>query len=431
MYQLYTKQQEHADRLILALDKWGSALDASSTGCGKTLVGAEIAKVRDLPTRVVCLKNSIPMWEEELQARGVRDFEVINYDMLRTGRTKWGSWDDRQFDFNLPKKSFVVWDEVQKCQGIDTKNSKTLIGAKSFDNLMLSASAVENPSEMRALGYVLGLHQLRDFIPWCKARGCKMNQWRGWDFRDPSGAILDRLHHEIFPEHGSRLSVKDLAEHFKETQIITTPLDFGDGIQTIYAEMEAELAVLKETAKGDSKNLSARRIIARLRGRQRAELCKVPTLIEMAEDLLKEGRSVVIFVNFNATIEAILKRMPTTSIIRGANSKEHKAVMQGFQADESRFLICNIKAGGISINLHDTHGNHPRTSLISPSDDAKEILQVIGRIHRAGGATPSQQHVLFAAKTVEVPVERNCREKIRNMEIFNDGLPDKTVDALA
>lgn len=424
--ELYPKQKAHVARLEAALAKHGAALDASSTGCGKTLCAAEIATIQQRPTLVVCLKNSIPMWEQEMKDRGWPALGVINYDMLRTGNTKWGKWvpNTRLFGFDLPGDALIIWDEVQKCQGLDTKNSKLLIAAKSFTNLLLSATAVENPSEMRALGFVLGLHQLRDFIPWCKARGCKLNQWRGWDFSDPGNKILDQLHRECFPAHGSRLSVADLADHFQETQIITTPLEFGEEIQKIYEEMEAELANLVETAAHDSKNLSAQRIIARLRGRQRAELCKVPTLVQMTEDLLKEGRSVVVFVNFDATIEAILKRLPTDSIIRGANSKEHKGIMAKFQADKNRFLICNTKAGGISISLHDLHGNHPRVSLISPSDDAKEILQVIGRIHRAGGATPSQQHILFAAGTIEVAVEKNCREKIKNMEIFNEGLKE-------
>lgn len=422
--QLYTKQNEHAERLAHALDAHRAALDASSTGTGKTLVAAELAANSTCPTLVVCLKNSIPMWEAELADREANVLGVINYDMLRTGKTKWGHWipNTRLFQFDLPAGALIIWDEVQKCQGIDTKNSKTLIAAKPFRNLLLSATAVENPSEMRALGYILGLHSLKDFVPWCKSQGCKMNQWRGWDFYDPSGQILNALHHKIFPEHGSRLTVTDLAEHFQETQIITTPLDFGPEIKNIYDQMEAELAVLSETASSDSKHPAAARLIARLRARQRAELCKVPVMTEMAEDLLKEGRSVVLFVNFDATINSLSKRLPA-EIIRGGQSQTERArVMAAFQADTCRLLICNIQAGGVSINLHDLHGKHPRTSIISPSDNPKDVLQAIGRIHRAGGKTPSQQHCVFDTHSIEATVEAQCREKLRNIDRFNTGL---------
>lgn len=428
---LYKKQEEHAHRLRIALSSHGAALDASSTGCGKTLVAADIAAETTRPTLVVCLKNSIPMWKAELKDRGANSIGVINYEMLRTGKTEWGdpvTGLHKGFKFTIPDDALIIWDECQKAQGVDTQNAKMLIAAKPYWNLLLSATAVENPTEMRALGFILNLHGLRNFWQWCRNRGCKPNQWKGLDFYDPSGAILNGLHHEIFPEHGSRLTVADLKEHFQETQIITTPLDFGPEIKKIYDEMETELALLSDVVKTDTKNPAAMRLVARLRARQRTELCKVPTIIEMAEDLMKEGRSVVVFVNFDATIEALLARFPTDSIIRGSQTQEERQlVMQNFQSDKRRFLICNVQAGGVSISLHDTHGKHPRTAIISPSDNAKDILQVLGRVHRAGGATPSQQHILFAAGTVEVAVEKNCRTKIQNMEIFNDG---KTIDTL-
>lgn len=424
MRQLYPKQTQHAAILTRALDTHRVALDASSTGTGKTLVASEIAAYYKRPTLVVCLKNSIPMWEEEMQDRGWPAIKVINYEMLRTGKTEWGQWNKQKlFDFKLPANALIIFDEAQKAQGIDTKNSKMLIGAKPFINLLLSATAVENPSEMRALGYLLGLHSLRDFWAWCRKNGCKPNQWGGLDFHDPSGKVLNALHHQIFPEYGSRLTVADLKDHFQETQIITTPLEFGEEIKKVYAEMEAELAVLVDASKSDSKHPAAERLVARLRGRQKAELCKVPVMIEMAEDLIKEGRSVVLFVNFNATIEALKARLKDAKVIRGERTEDEdrQEVMKAFQEDRCRLLICNTQAGGVSISLHDVTGKHPRTAIISPSDNAKDILQVMGRVHRAGGKTNSQQHVLFAAHTIETEVEKNCRKKMENVSIFNEG----------
>jgi hypothetical protein len=77
------------------------------------------------------------------------------------------------------------------------------------------------------------------------------------------------------------------------------------------------------------------------------------------------------------------------------------------------------------VNLHDLHGNHPRVSLISPSDNAKDIIQCLGRIHRAGGATPTRQYVLFAAGTVEEEVKENCTAKMKRIDIFNEGIIDE------
>lgn len=428
-------QEVHRQLLIKALQKHNAALDASSTGTGKTLINSEIAAELQRPTFVVGLKSSIPMWQRELADRGAEVIDVINYELLRRGKTKWGSWAGKVWDWRLPKDALVIWDEVQNCQGFATQNSKMLIAAKPYSNLLLSATAAEDPTEMRASGYILGLHRLRDYWSWCKLNGCTPGQFGGLEFGTSLGIdyeeILAKLHYRLFPEHGSRLSVNDLRDHFQETQIITTPIEFGEEIKKIYAEMEKELANLDDIIDGDDNEDGSEALVVLLRARQKAELLKVPVMIQMAEDLIREGRSVVIFVNFNATIEALNKRLVGFKIISGKAKEDRQKVIDAFQADECRGLIVNGQAGGVSVSLHDLHGNHPRTAIISPSFNAKQILQTLGRVHRAGGATPSQQHILFAAGTVEEKVEASVRAKMRRIEIINDGKEDSVAKIIA
>lgn len=405
-----------------ALEKHGSALDASSTGCGKTVIAAEIASVYKRPTFVICNKSSIPMWKEELEEHGWPAFGIINYEMLRTGKTPWGKWaPGKLWRWSVPQNTQFIWDEVHKCQGMSSLNSRMLISAKPFSNLLLSATAAENPADMRAMGYVLGLHGLRNFWAWAQENGCTPNQWGKLDFNN-SEDVMQKLHTSIFPDHGSRLTVNDLREHFQETTIITTPLEFGDRIKNIYDQMEKELGDLKEIMLGDSQHPAARALVAKLRARQAVELCKVPVMIEMAEQLIREGRHVVIFVNFDATINALVQRLAYAKLIRGTQSdRERKEAIAAFQDDSCPLLIANSQAGGTSLNLHDLNGNHPRTAIISPDWDPKKILQVLGRIHRAEGKTPTQQHILFAAGTVEVDVKKVVEIGMKNITIFNDG----------
>lgn len=424
MRALYPVQAEHAERLMVALDKYRAALDGSMTGCGKTLVACQIAFEYDFPTLVIAPKSSIPMWEKELDDRKVSNWYVINYEKLRTGKTEWGHWgtalNGRQvWKWNLPKNAFLIWDECQKAKGMNTQNARMMWSAKPYQNLMLSATAAKDPTEMKALGFLLDLHRLRDFWKWCIKNGCCPGTFGGIDF---VGELehLDKLHHLIYPLHGSRLTTKDLADHFQETQIITTPLDFGEEMQALYAQMDKELQQLATKQKGDSSGAEA--LTIRLRARQKAELLKVPEIVDRTEDFLVEGFSVAIFVNFTATIDSICKRLSVPAGIVSGQHKNRQKHIEDFQNDESRVIICNVQAGGVSLNLHDTRGLHPRVSLISPSDNEKDILQCLGRIHRAGGATPSQQHVLFAADTVEAAVEQNCRAKIEQINIFNEGI---------
>lgn len=427
MKKLYEKQEAHAEILATALGNFRSALDGSATGTGKTVVAAKLAADNGIPTLVVCPKSSITMWVRELTDQKCKNFYVINYESLRTGKTNWGKWADsyhKTWIWTLPSTEYlIIWDEVQRCKGMNTQNARMLWSAKPYYNLCLSATAAENPMDMKALGAILGIFNMRNFWFWAKQHGCRNGYFGGLEFAGKD-EDLNKIHKAIYPMHGSRLSLADMADHFTETQIITTPIDFGNEIKDLYAEMEYELSELKE------KNSSDNALTIRLRARQKVELLKVPTILEMTEDFLAEGRSVAIFVNFTQTIEAMRDRLPySVGTISGPYVKHRQRYIDAFAADEVRVMLCNIQAGGVSVNLHDQTGKHPRVSIISPSDNAMDVLQCIGRIHRAGGKTPSQQHVLFAAGTIEEDVKENCDEKIKNIGIFNEGLTDPKIEA--
>jgi len=415
-------------RLMSILRVHKSALDSSETGTGKTIVGAEIASraitTDRVPVLVVCPKAVIPSWERELKDRGVSNAQVINYDKLRGGKTPYGHWDKRRWVWDLDDHALIIFDEAHKCGGVDTKNAKMLIEAKDrFRVLMLSATLASSPTQMRAAGYLLGAHGLGNFWQWCLKNGCVKNRWNGIDFTGGAQhieAIAGQIAHRC-----SRMTVADMAEHFAETQIVTEPLDFGDEIGAIYDEMEAELAALEASSKTDKKNSAAEALVAQLRARQRVELLKVPVMVEMAEDLLAENKSVAIFVNFDATLQALVQRWGTTvmscGVIHGKQSADERQLhIERFQNDDIRIIICNTAAGGVGISLHDVTGKHPRAAIISPDWNEKNIVQVIGRVHRAGGKTPSMQRILFAAGTVEEKVEKSVRKKISNLNLLNE-----------
>ena len=78
------------------------------------------------------------------------------------------------------------------------------------------------------------------------------------------------------------------------------------------------------------------------------------------------------------------------------------------------------QAGGTGLSLHDETGEHPRISLISPSFSAIELRQVLGRVHRASGKSPSIQNIVFANGTVEMKVCHAVRAKLNNLDLVND-----------
>jgi len=421
MKKLYSRQEKHVESLISALGKYGSALDSSETGTGKTVCGAEIASRANGNILVVCPKAVIPSWEREMAERNV-PAQVINYDKLRKGNTPYGKWQNKKWVWTIPP-SLIIFDEAHKCSGVGTQNSKMLIEAKDRHAvLLLSATIASSPLQMRAAGWLLGAHMLGNFWQWCMKYGCVKNRWNGVEFVGNEShiqAIASLIAHRC-----SRMTVADLKDHFQETQIITEPLDFGNEIHSIYEEMEKELIKLQERSMLDAQDSAAEALIAQLRARQRVELLKVPVIVEMAEDLLAEGKSVAIFANFNATIEALVSKLNIKagiSVIHGNQTAgERQTAIDLFQTDVSRVIICNTAAGGVGISLHDITGKHPRASIISPDWNEKNIIQVIGRVHRAGGKTPSMQRILFAAGTVEESVQKSVNKKIKRLKVLNE-----------
>jgi superfamily II DNA or RNA helicase len=418
MKKLYDRQETHVRTLCGVLNNYGSVLDSSETGTGKTVCGAEVARVANAPTLVVCPKAVIPSWERELAERGVKA-DVINYEKVRGGKTKFGKWVNKRWVWTIPE-SLIIFDEAHKCSGIGTQNSKILIEAKDRHAvLMLSATIANNPLQMRAAGWVLGAHALGNFWQWTAKYGCVKNRWNGMEFGGTIShiqALAQSISHRC-----ARMTQEELKDHFTETMIVTEPLEFGDEIREIYREMEDELAVLEAAEKHDSKSEAAEALVKQLRARQRVELLKVPVIKDMVEDLLAEGKSIAVFVNFKATLDALAEKLGTRATVHGdQTTDERQQHIDGFQNDQERVIICNIAAGGVGVSLHDVTGQFPRAAIISPSWNEKDIIQTMGRVHRAGGKTPSMQRILFAAGTVEEKVQQSVVKKIKRLKTLNE-----------
>ena len=151
-------------------------------------------------------------------------------------------------------------------------------------------------------------------------------------------------------------------------------------ITQVFFEMKAELEKLNKVAK-TQKEKQANQLVVQLRARQKCELIKVPLFVELAEEAMENGMSIVLFMNFKDSIDALAERLKTKCIIDGRNKpKERQANIDAFQKDKKRVIIVNAQAGGAGISLHDLNGKYPRMALISPSYSAIILKQCLGRV---------------------------------------------------
>lgn len=203
-------QKEPFRQLRAILANYGSGVDESGTGTGKTYVAAAVAADSGLPTLVVHPKVAHSTWSRAADLFDEK-FSQVGYELLRAGNTPFGKWsggsgrrriyykcqccqreidleqwqpcyvhpqgihcletktrphDYGQFEFH-PAVRQIIFDEVHRCGGRDSLNADMLIAAKrqNIRVLGLSATLASGVLQMRALGYLLDLHGLdRDIV---------------------------------------------------------------------------------------------------------------------------------------------------------------------------------------------------------------------------------------------------------------------------
>ena len=225
-----------------------------------------------------------------------------------------------------------------------------LIAAKrqGYKILMLSATAAEDPREMRAIGFALNLHSLKNFWNWAQDWGCFFDTFNSLQFPSSAQHRLIELNKLIYPSRGHKLFKEDLGDRFQECRIIQDPIQFTNqkAIENLMEELEPELEILENRREADGDDALAITKILRLR--QEIELLKVPEIVDMIHEGREAGNSMAVFLNFTETINGISRRVKEKHIFiqGGMKEKERRNSIDAFQKNEVRVALVNIAAGG-------------------------------------------------------------------------------------
>lgn len=462
------------EQLLAATEKHGAAFDGSDMGVGKTYAAVACVREWKRPTLVVCPAISITAWQRVGAALNTQ-FSVVNYEMLRTGATRLGVWENPRpaklprffkctacqlvvdplrpsrcqyhflgvhcvetkskphnygkFIWNHNVKQ-LVFDEVHRCSALDSLQSDMLVAGKrqSIPTLGLSATVAESPLDFRAFGYVLGLHNYLDFFRWAAKRGCRKVPWGGFEFAVGEAKrreIVAALHAEIFPARGTRVRISDLGPAFPECQITAELYDLkeADKINELYAQMDGAIKALNEQKLTDK--CAEHPLTALLRASEEIELLLVPIFEELRADARASGLSVAIFVNYRRTVDELCRRLGTTCRVDGsqvgaAGARQRQQNLDDYQANRSLDIVLSAAAGNASIGLQDLHGR-PRLGLVSVGHSATQFRQLCGRIPRQGSLSPARYRVVLAAGTVQEKIHKQLSGKLDRLDILNDG----------
>lgn len=130
------------------------------------------------------------------------------------------------------------------------------------------------------------------------------------------------------------------------------------------------------------------------------ESSKLDTLMALLDNLMEEGRKVLVFSQFTSMLtlieERLIQRQYTYLKLTG-QTQHRQALVDRFQAGEVGIFLISLKAGGTGLNL--TRAD--TVILYDPWWNPAVQDQAAGRSHRIGQDSPVFIYKLIAAGTVE------------------------------
>lgn len=449
---LLSYQCGHVVKLVKILVTKYVALDSSDTGVGKTYIAAAVCKELGRKPVIICPKTLIPTWISVLEYFEVESYDIVNYETIKNCKTyKNDKYKSRinspyvkkidvdpedaikyVYDWDLDNDVIVIFDESHRCKDPSTDNGKLLVSCKKLIDkkipiLLLSATICEKITDMRIPFFLFSLiDTVRQFNSYIKTLAVKYPKYnirkRNYETIDDYKLAKENAEamyiYEEIREHSSRIRIKDLGDKFPLNQVCCQQF-FAEKAEQIKIAYE-EIALLMEELKNNPGTHHLARIT---KLKQEIELSKVPIFIEQAKLYMEEGKSVVIFVNYRLTLQLIADELDIQCQIHGDQTMdERQEAIALFQSNEENIIICQIRAGGIGISLHDLHGDHPRVSLINFPDSATDLIQALGRIYRAGARSVAIQRIIFVANVdYEKSIMKNINRKLTNLSATNDG----------
>ena len=410
-------------------------LAAGHTGSGKTYLAVQTIRDLGMPALVVCPKIAISQWNgviDGMDARG-NVIGVVNPERLVASKNNPWYRNDQGWLLGGDVPRLLVFDEVHR--GASGPDSKTTLALARWCNrahpdnkvLAMSATPFETPMKMRAVGYLMGFHRFTEqsFYEWCRRYGCGYRDvgWgrtrrRIFEFtrdRTRADAIMRTLRHEM----GDRFmtvgpdEIPGFPDEVKEVVLVDLAKKDHDALVRAYAEMPERIQHMSEDD-----------MVKTLRLRQQAEFCKAETIAQMACDLVEDGNSIFVMVNFTDArkrVEEYLdkKGVKYASIYGGQKESKRQEGIDSFQSNHIHVIIGMAAACSVALSLHDERHERPRVSLISPGYSASELSQGLGRIRRVGGTTAVQK-IVIAAGSVEERVGRAIEMKMANLDALTD-----------
>ncbi|MDF1684355.1 MAG: DEAD/DEAH box helicase [Legionellaceae bacterium] len=147
---------------------------------------------------------------------------------------------------------------------------------------------------------------------------------------------------------------------------------------------------------------------------------KLNTCLELLDNLMDEGRSVLVFSQFTSMLDlieqALIKRGYPHLILTG-KTRDREELIQRFQAGEAPIFLISLRAGGVGLNLTQADTVIHYDPWWNPAVED----QATDRTHRIGQQKPVFVYRLIGSGTVEeVMMKMQAKKRVLFDSIFSE-----------
>lgn len=375
------KHQVEAGEFLLTNRK---AIIGDEMGSGKTM-SSILASFSLLSPRLIICPASLKLnWAKEIRMVdfhgkicvigdvGVSegfDWYIINYDLL-----------EREYeDLEKIKFTSITLDEAHYIKSVsnggkpNSKRAKLAMGLAEKCEYVFSLTGTPITNKPKDIFNLLKIsdHILsRNFFNFAQSYCGAEHNGYGWKFEGSSNE--EELHDKIKPIMLRRLKSDMLDLPDKIRRFIPVEINMRR-----YNESVLEYLNKKNQLDTKGEHLAYLGAIKHILAQE-----KISSTIEIAENILAGDMSVVIFTNYNAVVNKLMRHFGdlATKITGSCSAKDREKAVEDFQSGRKKVMIANIIAGGVGITLIEAN------NLIFNDFDwvPANHFQAEDRIHRIG-----------------------------------------------
>ena len=278
------------------------------------------------------------------------DFVIVNYDILKNFHNK----EDKENSLLLQSKfELVILDEAHMVSNAQAQRTKLINDfTKNVKRVWLLTGT---PMTSRPINYYNLLNLIESPVAqnWMAyaIRYCQGFQFRAgnrkiWNVTGASNLeeLRDRTSKQILRR--LKENVLDLPDKIiTPVYLRTSSKEYKDLMGEYYEWLENKKEESSSLTVQFSKLMKVRKVIANEKTKQ---------TIEFAENIIEQGKKVIIFTNFTDTLQTIYQHFGKQAVyLDGSCSKPHRqnAVDEFQENDKIKVFVGNLKAAGVGLTL--------------------------------------------------------------------------------